>query len=437
LLKKVLLFPTRYFPSISGAEFYFQRIGEILREKRLKNLDILTSNAIDFKALRSKKGKSIQSDSKYYHKVNNVEINRYPINYKLSFNEKLERLHNIPAFADLNLSEQVILKFLKNGPYISNFSEILTIINNKKYDLIHTTYFPYLNLIYALVIGKAMEIPVVCTPFFHFSNPRYKDPYLMEILKKFDLLISCTNTEKEFLVSKANVPSRKIKVIPMGVDYKIFKEIGESKFLNYSFKEKFFKKDKRHYKMVLFCGYKNYEKGAISVLKAIPYIKNEIKEVYFVFIGPSTKAYNFELKNNNSIKKKYVLNFTPDNLSGYFDKIKLTAFKESDVYLMPSRSDAFGIAFLEAWASGKPVIGANMGATPEVIRDGVDGFLVEFDDPKDIAKKVVKLLKNKHMCKKFGENGEIKVKKYFTWEKISRRTNQLYNKIIKKNNNLK
>ncbi len=67
---------------------------------------------------------------------------------------------------------------------------------------------------------------------------------------------------------------------------------------------------------------------------------------------------------------------------------------------MPSRSDAFGIAFLEAWAAGKPVIGANIGATPEVIRNGIDGFLVEFDNPRDIAEKVVKLLKTKPPTKK-------------------------------------
>ena len=59
-------------------------------------------------------------------------------------------------------------------------------------------------------------------------------------------------------------------------------------------------------------------------------------------------------------------------MTGYYDKKKIAAFKEADLYLMPSRSDAFGISFLEAWSAGKPVIGARIGATPEVIRENID-----------------------------------------------------------------
>ena len=47
---------------------------------------------------------------------------------------------------------------------------------------------------------------------------------------------------------------------------------------------------------------------------------------------------------------------------------------------MPSRSDAFGISFLEAWSAGNPVIGARIGATPEVIRQDVDGLLAIGDE---------------------------------------------------------
>ena len=121
-----------------------------------------------------------------------------------------------------------------------------------------------------------------------------------------------------------------------------------------------------------------------------------------------------------------IINFTPDNLTGYFDKKKITAFREMDLYIMPSRTDAFGIAFLEAWASGKPVIGANIGATPEVIRNNIDGLLVQFDNSKEIADAVVKLLKKKKLRKYMGLNGLEKVKKNYTWDIIAEKTNKLY-----------
>jgi glycosyltransferase involved in cell wall biosynthesis len=432
LYKNILLFPTRYFPSISGAEFYFQRIGEVLVKQKLKNIDIITSEAIDFRALRSEKGKKISSNSKFYNEVNNLKISRLSIDYNLSLEEKVKKLKKILDLYNLNLSGKSLLKFVKNGPYLENFPKILSSLMQKKFDIIHTTYFPYLNLIYSLIVAKKMGIPSICTPFFHFSNPRYSDPNLIEVLNKFDFLIACTEREKKCLLSKSTLSSNNIKIIPMGVDYKKFKEIHQEKYNNYSFKKKFFRKEEEDFKMVLFCGYKNYEKGAISVLKSIPYIHQKFKNVYFVFIGPPTMPFNLELANNKKIEKDFVINFTPDNLSGYFDKIKLTAFKESDVYLMPSRSDAFGIAYLEAWASGKPVIGANQGATPEVIKDGENGLLVEFDNPKDIAEKVIKLLKNKHLRDQYGKKGEKKVKRSLTWKIVAQKTNRFYNEIIKK-----
>ena len=104
----------------------------------------------------------------------------------------------------------------------------------------------------------------------------------------------------------------------------------------------------------------------------------------------------------------------------------MAAFKESDIYLMPSRSDAYGIAFLEAWSVGKPVIGANIGATPEVIQNNINGLLVDFDNPQSIADQVVLLLKNKKLRKKLGENGKLKVKNFNSWNTIASKTKIVY-----------
>ena len=97
---------------------------------------------------------------------------------------------------------------------------------------------------------------------------------------------------------------------------------------------------------------------------------------------------------------------------------------------MPSRTDAFGISFLEAWAAGSPVIGARIGATPEVIEENVDGLLVEFNDPKDIAQKVILLLKNKKLRRKLGSVGQSKVSQKYTWDIITRETHLIYQSLI-------
>jgi len=430
-LTKILYIPTRYFPSISGAEFYIQSIAEILSKDYNYHIDIFTSNAIDFKALRDPKGKTIQINDKHYNYVNNLKIKRFPIDYSYILKEKLEIIKKIDDYKPLNISDECLIRFLKNGPFLIDLYKSFLDSPKDQYNLIHTTFFPYFNLILALMIGNLIKKPTICTPFFHFSNPRYLDGPLKELLKKFDLLIACTNLEKKILIEKVLVPQKKIEVIPMGVDYNKFKYLQNNIYLDYSFKKKFFRDKEIKYKMVLFCGYKNYEKGAISILKAIPHIIRRYRRVYFVFIGPSTKAYNIELRKLLLDKNVRIINFTPDNLNGYFDKKKIVAFRDADLYLMPSRSDAYGIAFLEAWASHKPVIGANIGATPEVIRNNTDGLLVKFDNPKDIADKVVFLLKKPPIRKRFGIAGEEKIIKHNTWNIIANKTNMIYQELIK------
>lgn len=430
-MQKILYLPTRFFPAISGAEFYFQRLAENLIKSYDYNIDIYTSNAIDFKALRDPNGKIITPQENNFYKVNNLKIQRFPVNYDHSEEQIFNELNSIPAFKELNLFDINLVKFIKNGPYLR---DLLFYLLNKPisdYDLIHTTFFPYFNCIISLIIGNAINKPVVCTPFFHFSNPRYLDINLIILLKKFDLIIACTNLEKQFLALKYDITPHKIKVIPMGVDYEKFSNFSNPNSKSFQFKQKFFNNGETNYHLVLFCGYKNFEKGALSILKSIPYILEKIKKVYFVFIGPSTPAFNQERSKVSKLKNAKIINFTPDNLTGYFDKKKIAAFKEADIYLMPSRSDAFGIAFLEAWAAGIPVIGANIGATPEVIRENVDGYLVEFDNPLDIAEKVINLLKKKRLRKRLGYAGQLKVSQNYTWDIVTQKTHQTYQDLIK------
>ena len=407
-------------------------MAEILNLKFHYGIHVYTSTAIDFKALREPSGRSIKLGEKYYNNVNNLKITRFPVKYNVSLEEKLKLIKKEVSYEVLELSEECLIEYLRNGPYLENFLEKIAPPIKISFDLVHTTFFPYFNTILTLMLGKLTNKPTVCTPFFHFSNPRYLNKNYFEALQKFDKIIACTHLEKKILKEKLDIPEEKIKVIPMGVDYKKFELPKKLTPKRFNFKQKFFKPNEKNHRMVLFCGYKNYEKGAISILKAIPFILQKYRKVYFVFIGPSTIAFNRELSKIQKAIHPRVINLTPDNLTGYYDVKKIAAFNETDVFLMPSRSDAYGIAFLEAWASGKPVIGANIGATPEVIRDKVDGLLVEFDDYIDIAEKVVLLLKKKRLSKKLGIEGRNKVQEHLSWNIIAKKTHETYQELILK-----
>ncbi len=407
-------------------------MAEILNLKYNYDIQVYTSTAIDFKALRESRGRIIKPGEKYYENVNKLKITRFPVKYNISQDEKLTLVKKEASYEGLELSDKCLIEYLRNGPFLEKLLKNMVRPTEISFDLVHTSFFPYFNTILTLMLGKLTNKPTVCTPFFHFSNPRYLNKNYFEAMHKFDKIIACTHLEKKVLIETMGIPEEKIKVISMGVDYKKFilpKKLTPKRF---NFKQKYFKPNEKNHRMVLFCGYKNYEKGAISILKAIPYILKKFRKVYFVFIGPSTIAFNRELSKIQKAIHPRVINLTPDNLTGYYDVKKIAAFNETDVFLMPSRSDAYGIAFLEAWASGKPVIGANIGATPEVIRDKVDGLLVEFDDYIDIADKVVLLLKKKRLSKNLGLEGRNKVQESLSWDIIAKKTHETYQELILK-----
>ena len=96
---------------------------------------------------------------------------------------------------------------------------------------------------------------------------------------------------------------------------------------------------------------------------------------------------------------------------------------------MPSRSDSFGIVFLEAWQQGKAVIGARAGGIPGVIDDGRNGVLVEFGDVPALTKAIQQLIRQPDMAAELGRCGQEKVKAQYTWPGVARAVLQQYDQL--------
>jgi glycosyltransferase involved in cell wall biosynthesis len=73
----------------------------------------------------------------------------------------------------------------------------------------------------------------------------------------------------------------------------------------------------------------------------------------------------------------------------------------ADAFIMPSDIELLSIATLEAMACGLPVIGADAGALPELVRDGVNGYLFQPGDPTSLARAVRKLAENRRALADF------------------------------------
>ena len=88
-------------------------------------------------------------------------------------------------------------------------------------------------------------------------------------------------------------------------------------------------------------------------------------------------------------------------------------YAAADVFALPSRGEGFGFVYLEAMARAKPVIGGAHGGAPEVIQDGVTGYLVQHGDSIQLATSLDAILSNPELARKMGEQGKDRVEKEF------------------------
>lgn len=97
-----------------------------------------------------------------------------------------------------------------------------------------------------------------------------------------------------------------------------------------------------------------------------------------------------------------------------------------DIYTLPSVKEGFPFAILEAMQAGLPIIATSVGGIPEMIINGTNGLLVPPADPQALAEAIIKLLENKELAKKFGDQAKIDVAQNFSLEKMIAKTSEIY-----------
>ena len=119
---------------------------------------------------------------------------------------------------------------------------------------------------------------------------------------------------------------------------------------------------------------------------------------------------------------------------GYIEHEDIPAFFSGlDIFVMPSISDgeSFGVAALEASATGLPVVASRVGGVPEVIDDGVTGFLVERGNVVQLADAICKLIPNAGLRRTMGLAGRKLVESRYDWQDNLEEMQNLYLDMMK------
>ena len=97
-----------------------------------------------------------------------------------------------------------------------------------------------------------------------------------------------------------------------------------------------------------------------------------------------------------------------------YGKEKEETFADNDVFVFPTSYDCFPLVLLEAMQHGLAVVTTDMGGNPDIIDDGVNGYIVRRDDPGDLALHIKQLIDNPELIGRFGREGRNKYSSSFT-----------------------
>lgn len=164
--------------------------------------------------------------------------------------------------------------------------------------------------------------------------------------------------------------------------------------------------------IILFVGKDFERKGGYVLLEAFKEIRKKIKNAKLVIAGPSHI--------NNLPTGAKCEGFISKQSEEGLDKL-LTLYSKASIFVLPSLYEPFGIAFAEAMAHKLPCIGTNNCAMPEIIDDGINGFIVKSNDSKSLADKIYILLKDHQLRESMGEAAYNKYHSNYRWEIVTKK----------------
>jgi len=164
-------------------------------------------------------------------------------------------------------------------------------------------------------------------------------------------------------------------------------------------------------------------KGQQHLVDAAAIVVKQVPDVRFVILGEGELREKLErqIKDKHLERHVFLAGFRPNAL-------ELT--KGFDIFAMSSVSEGMCTALVDAMAAAKPAVATAAGGIPEVMQDGITGFLTQPRDHVTMAEKLVVLLKDPALRTRMGEAALARARERFTVERMVQRTNAVYERLV-------
>jgi D-inositol-3-phosphate glycosyltransferase len=325
----------------------------------------------------------------------------------------------------------------KLAAYIPEFMEqVINFANREKYDLIHAHY--WMSGLVGLDLKAKWGVPMVM--MFHTlglvknritvlgeleSDERIRGE--RRVLADADFVVAATPAERADLQWLYELPSAKAKVIPPGVDLEQFHPMEKAK----AKAELGLPLDERQ---ILFVGRIEALKGIDTLIRAAHLLAKSSAIPFRVqVIGgdveESLEQLGSEMSRLQTLVKSHGLQTRVRFLGSRRQRELPTYYAASDVVVMPSYSESFGMVALEAMACGRPVIASRVGGLAYLVQDGLTGFHVQEGNPEEMAERLMSLFSDKPTLEQMGMAARSEAEKY-SWEGTAIQIENLYRHLV-------
>ncbi len=312
----------------------------------------------------------------------------------------------------------------------TNYRELIQIITNLKIDLIHSHTSIIVGYLANLVTSK-LGLPGVTT--YHTMMEEYvhyipfMEPILRVYIRKQDKrfcdrnrAVIAPSIKIKKLLETYGVTSH-IEVIPNGVDLTPFKrEISEEERRNFRNRYNIGEEDP----VMIFVGRMGGEKSIDKLIENFARVNGEIPNSHLLLVGDGPLRTQLkELSVALGVGRN--LHFT--GFLKWPTEISL-AYKSSDLFIIASHTETFGLVTLEAMASGLPVVAYKDDSIANVVFDGDNGFMCPSKD--NLYKAIIEVLRDDSMRKRMSERSR-EISLDFSAEANTEKTLDLYGRVLR------
>ncbi len=318
-----------------------------------------------------------------------IELDNLIYPYKNSFRDVISTLEKTIYQRDIKIVHA-------HSPKAAMWLKLFCLLNRKTFKFIYTIHgihfvhykFP-LNIlftIYEIITNRMFVDALICVGIDDYN-----------LAKKLKLI----SDEKLFLIEN-------------GIDLTEFENLED-----YSIKKEFNIKNE---KIIVTVCRLHYQKDIETAIRAIKLLENE--KIKFLIVGDGPERNKLE-KLTKSLKLENKVIFL-----GHRNDVN-RILKIADIFVLSTKWEGLALVILESFASKIPVIASNVHGNTSVIVNGENGLLFKFKDPKDLAKKILLLLRDENLRARIVENAYNSVKSRFNVERMIRRYDNLYSHFFK------